>query len=313
MRKSLDGGVLHAMRAFLRVVDSGSFTSAAEQMHLTTAQVSRLITELETRLHAKLLQRTTRQRALTEVGAAYAERCREVIALIDEAEAQAAGTASQVSGRLRVQCMANFGQHYVAPLLAEFCASNPLLTVDYRTSQYVPDILARGVDASIYLAESLTDSGMVARKLGTTFSVLCASPAYLSRKGEPQRPSELEQHHCLRLVNPSIAPDWRLTSTNSEFSRPSVAGGLVADTPELLLTVALRDAGIALLPLFSVIDAIRAGHLKRVLPGWRSPEIGVYALLPSRKFLEAKTRAWLHWTEAQIAPKIQADVDYFML
>lgn len=300
------------MRAFLRVVDSGSFTAAAEQMQLTTAQVSRLISELETRLHAKLLQRTTRQRALTDVGVAYAERCREVIEMIDEAEAQATGTATQVSGRLRLQCMANFGQHYVAPVMADFCASHPLLTVEYRTSQYVPDILARGVDVSLYLAESLADSGMVARKLGTTFSVLCASPAYLTRHGEPQRPSELEKHRCLRLINPSIAPDWRLTSTDSEFQRPSVAGGLVADTPELLLSVALRDAGIALLPLFSVIDAIRAGELKRVLPGWRSPEISVYALLPSRRFLEAKTRAWLQWAEVQIVPKIKADVGYFM-
>ena len=172
MRKNLDGGLLHAMRAFLRVIDSGSFTAAAEQMELTTAQVSRLISDLEKRLNAKLLQRTTRQRALTDIGADYAERCREVLALVDEAEAQATGTASSPQGRLRVQSMASYDHHYVSPVMAEFCANQPQLTVEYSTSQYVPDLLARGVDVSLYLAESLGDSGLVARRLGTTFSIL---------------------------------------------------------------------------------------------------------------------------------------------
>lgn len=311
MRKNLDGGLLHAMRAFLRVIDSGSFTAAAEQMELTTAQVSRLITELEKRLGAKLLQRTTRRRVLTDIGADFAERCREVIALVDEAEAHAAGTAATPQGRLRVQCMANFGQHYVSPVIADFCASHPQLTVEYSTSQYVPDLLARGVDVSLYLAESLVDSGLVARRLGTTFSILCASPAYLKRLGEPKVPTDLHDHACLRLVNPSITPDWHLTSGNDSSQRLSVGGRLVADTPELLLDVVLRGAGITLLPLFTVIDAVRTGLLQRVLPTWRSPDIGVYALRPSRHFMDAKTRAWLEWVETRISPQIAADAAYF--
>ncbi len=311
MRKNLDGGLLHAMRAFLRVIDSGSFTAAAEQMELTTAQVSRLITELEKRLGAKLMQRTTRQRSLTDVGADYAERCREVIALVDEAEAHAAGTAATPQGRLRIQCMANFGQHYVAPVMADFCSSYPQLTVEYSTSQYVPDLLARGVDISLYLAESLVDSGQVARRLGTTFSILCASPAYLKGHGTPKEPTDLSDHACLRLVNPSITPDWYLTSSNGSTQQMSMGGRLIADTPELLLEVAQRGAGIALLPLFSVIDAVRAGRLKRVLPTWRSPDIGVYALLPSRHFIDAKTRAWLDWVATRISPQIDMDAEYF--
>lgn len=311
MRKALDGGLLHAMRAFLRVIDSGSFTAAAEQMDLTTAQISRLVTELENRLGAKLLQRSTRQRVLTDVGADFAERCREVIALVEEAEANASGTNMSPQGRLRVQCMVNFGQHYVAPMMADFCASYPEVSVEYSTSQYVPDLLARGVDVSLYLAEALADSGLVARRLGTTFSILCASPDYIERHGEPQTPDDLNQHKCLRLVNPSIRPEWNLTNGDGTTQQLNLRGKLIADTPDMVLDVTLRGAGITLLPLFTVIDAIRAGRLKRVLSTWRSPDIGIYALLPSRHFLNANTRAWLEWVEQRIAPQVKTDAEYF--
>jgi DNA-binding transcriptional LysR family regulator len=311
MRKALDGGLLHAMRAFLRVIDSGSFTAAAEQMDLTTAQISRLVTELENRLGAKLLQRSTRQRVLTDVGADYAESCREVLALVEEAEANASGTNTSPQGRLRVQCMVNFGQHYVAPMMADFCASYPQLNVEYSTSQYVPDLLARGVDVSLYLAESLADSGLVARRLGTTFSILCASHDYIKRHGEPHTPDDLNQHTSLRLLNPSIRPEWNLTDGNGTTQQLNPCGKLIADTPDMVLDVTLRGAGIALLPLFTVIDAIRAGRLKRVLPTWRSPDIGIYALMPSRHFLNAKTKAWLEWVEQRITPQLKADAAYF--
>lgn len=312
MRKSLEAGLIHAIRAFLKVVDSGSFTAAAEQMDLTTAQVSRLVSDLEKRLGAKLLQRTTRQRVLTDAGHEYAERCREILALIDEAEANAAGTALQAQGRLRVQCMASFGQHYVAPMLAGFCASHPQLVVNYSTSQYFPEVLARGVDVSLYLAETLSDSGLAARRLGTSFSVLCAAPEYLHVRGEPDSVAALRAHACLRLENPSVTPQWRLTTGAGAIETLSVHGPLVADTPELLLDVAVRGAGIGLLPLYSVIDAIESGRLKRVLPAWRSPDIGVYALFASRQFMDAKTRAWLEWAQAEIAPRLEEDAGYFL-
>lgn len=311
MRKQLDTGLLHAMGAFVRVIDSGSFTAAAEQMDLTTAQVSRLVAELERRVGAKLLQRSTRQRTLTDAGAAYAERCREVLSLVEEAEASVAGTTTSLKGRLRVQCMANFGHHYVSPTMADFCKGHPELTVEYSTSQYVPDLLARGIDVSLYLSQTLNDSGVVARRLGTTFMVLCAAPTYLRRHGHPRSPQELLEHQCLRLVNPSITPDWNLINADGETQRLDVRGPLVADTPELLLDVALRGAGIALLPLFSIIDEVKAGRLKRVLTTWRSPDIGFYALLPSRHYLSAKSRAWLEWVEHRICPQVEADAAYF--
>lgn len=311
MRKNLDGGLLHAMHAFLKVIDSGSFTAAAEQMDLTTAQVSRLISELETRLGTKLIQRSTRQQALTDIGATYAERCRQVISIVDEAESEVTGTASKPKGRLRVLSMGSFGHHYVFPVMAEFCKNYPELTVEYTTSQYVPDLLAKGVDVSLYLTESLTDSRFVARRIGTIFSVLCASPAYLEKHGKPESPEDLKNHACLRLVNPSITPDWHLLNANGESYQIDIGGQLIADNPELLLDVVQQDMGVALLPMFSALDAVQNGRLCHILPEWRSPDIGVYTLLPSRHFIDAKTRAWLDWVEEYISPRIEMDASYF--
>lgn len=311
MRKNLDGGLLHAMHAFLKVIDSGSFTAAAEQMDLTTAQVSRLISELETRLGTKLIQRSTRQQALTDIGATYAERCRQVISIVDEAESEVTGTASKPKGRLRVLSMGSFGHHYVFPVMAEFCKNYPELTVEYTTSQYVPDLLAKGVDVSLYLTESLTDSRFVARRIGTIFSVLCASPAYLEKHSVPKSPEDLKNHACLRLVNPSITADWHLLNANGESYQIDIGGQLIADNPELLLDVVQQDMGVALLPMFSALEAVQNGRLCHILPEWRSPDIGVYTLLPSRHFIDAKTRAWLDWVEEYISPRIEMDASYF--
>ena len=311
MRKNLDGGLLHAMHAFLKVIDSGSFTAAAEQMDLTTAQVSRLISELESRLGVKLMQRSTRQHALTDIGALYAERCRQVLSIIDEAESEATGTATKPKGRLRILSMASFGHYYISPVMAKFCQSYPDLTVEYRTSQNTPDLLGKGIDVSLYLTESLTDSRFVSRRIGTIFSVLCASPAYLEKHGIPNSPEDVDNQACLRLVNPSITPEWHLINEKGGFHEISTSGQIVADTPELLLDVVQQDMGIALLPMFSVIEAVRAGRLCHVLPDWRSPDIGVYTLLPSRDYIDAKTRAWLDWVEQYISPKIKSDTSYF--
>jgi DNA-binding transcriptional LysR family regulator len=292
-------------------VEAGSFSAAAEQMQLTTPQISRLLTELEKRLQTKLLLRTTRRQALTDAGADYLERCREILARVDEAEANASGNAMTPHGRLRVQCMTNFGQHYLSSQLADFCALHPQIRLEYSTSQYAPDLLAKGVDVSIYLTENLADSGLIARRLGTTFAVLCASPQYLQAHPAPGTPEALRDHACLQLVNPSITPYWELTDGVIAPRRLAIEPRLVADTPEVLLDAALHGAGITLLPLYSVIDAIRADRLRRVLPQWRSRDIGVHALWPSRQFLDARTRAWLVFVEERVSPRLKEDAAYF--
>jgi DNA-binding transcriptional LysR family regulator len=230
MRKNLEYGLLHAMNAFLRVVDAGSFTAAAVQMNLTTAQVSRLVSELETRLQSKLLQRTTRRLQLTGAGERYVEQCRAILDLVTEAESEAGGAGVEPSGRLRVLCMSVFGSRYVVPLVSRFCSMYPQVTIEYSTAQHVPNLLAEGLDVSVYLTRQLPDSRMVAQRLGTTYAVLCAAPAYLAWHGAPDEVAQLAQHRCLRVINPSALPDWELTD-GSVTTSLTANGPLVGDTP----------------------------------------------------------------------------------
>lgn len=279
-------------------------------MDLTTAQVSRLVSDLENRLQTKLLQRTTRRLALTSVGERYANECRSILELLAEAESNAAGAAVQPSGRLRVLCMASFGNRYVVPLVSKYCARYPQVTVEYSTSQYVPDLLAEGVDVSVYLAQRLPDSGLVAQRLGATFAVLCAAPGYLARHRVPRHPRELADHACLRLVNPSITSHWELTD-GKNFSTLDPTGPVVGDNPEVVLHSVVSGLGIAMLPCYAVVDALRKGTLVHVLPRWRSREIGVFVLIPSRRFLEAKTRAWLELLKVEISVALEGDAGFF--
>jgi len=309
MRKNLDYGLLHAMTAFVRVVDAGSFTAAASQMELTTAQVSRLVSELENRLQTKLLQRTTRRMALTSVGERYANQCRAILELVAEAEGEASGARIEPTGRLRVLCMASFGDRYVVPLVAKYCAMYPTVTVEYSASQYVPDLLADGVDVSVYLTQGLPDSSVVAQRLGTIRAVLCAAPNYIERRGSPKTVRDLVDHACLRLVNSSTTPLWELTDgKNTHSIQP--AGPLVGDHSDAVLHATTTGLGIAMLPEFAVLDSIRSGELVHVLPQWHSTDVGVYVLMPSRKFLEAKTRAWIDLLKAELPAALERDASY---
>jgi DNA-binding transcriptional LysR family regulator len=141
---------------------------------------------------------------------AYLARCRQILDLVAQTEAQAAGAALSLRGRLRVQCMSSFGQHYISPLLPEFFERHPTVQVEYNTSQYLPDLLARGTDVGLYLATELPNSALVSRRLGTTFLILCASPSYLAHNDAPCLPGDLVRHAGLRLVNPSVSAAWKL-------------------------------------------------------------------------------------------------------
>lgn len=310
MRKDLDYGLLHAMSAYVRVVDAGSFTAAAEQMGLTKAQISRLVSVLEKRLQTKLMQRTTRRISVTGAGQRYAEQCKAILDLVAQAESEAAGAAAQPSGRLRVMSMTGFGNRYVAPLVFDYCSAHPLVEMDYRSSQYLPDLVAEGIDVGIYLAESLPDSALVALKLEDMFSVLCAAPDYLARHGAPAHPRNLVSHACLRLSVSSVKSYWELTC-GLEHIKIDPQGPLICNGAEVVLDSALRGLGIAMLPAYSIVDNLRCGALVQVLPQWRSPDLGIFALLPSGRFVDAKTRAWIDLLSAQLPAAVKRDTAFF--
>lgn len=310
MRNNLEHGLLHAMTAFVGVVDTGSFTSAASRMSLTTPQVSRLVSDLENRLHTKLLQRTTRKLALTPAGNIYAEQCRNILEMIREAESVVNDASTAASGPLRVSCQVNFGNRYVAPQVAAFCKRFPEIALDYVTFQDVPDMVRDGIDVSIFLSHQLENSTVVAKRLGSAFSILCASPEYLERSDcGVNQPQDLKNHICLRLINPSVPSKWVLHRRRERFDFvPS--GSLISNNADVLLHATISGLGIALLPGFAAIDALQSGKLVPVLRGWKTTDLGVFALYPSRRFVDAKTKAWIDMLTSAITPALETDARY---
>ena len=195
---------LQNMRAFSCVAEAGSFTAAAAQLDTTTANVSRAVSNLEAHLQTRLLNRTTRRIALTEAGKRYLLRCEQILAYVEEAEAEASDAHARPAGQLKVHTMTGIGQHFVIDAIARYRKTHPDVTFDLTLANRVPDILDEGYDVSIVLASELPDSGFVSQRLGITYSIVCASPGYVKASGCPQKPSDLLNHACLRLVSPVI-------------------------------------------------------------------------------------------------------------
>ena len=198
---------LQNMRAFSYVAEAGSFTAAAAMLDTTTANVSRAVSNLEAHLQTRLLNRTTRRIALTEAGKRYLQRCEQILAYVEEAEAEASDAHSRPAGQLKVHTMTGIGHHFVIDAIACYRKTHPDVTFDLTLANRVPDLLNEGYDVSIVLASELPDSGFVSQRLGITYSIVCASPDYVKAHGCATKPSDLLNHACLRLVSPVIALD----------------------------------------------------------------------------------------------------------
>jgi len=292
---------LHSMRVFVRVVDSGSFTAAASALELSTAQVSRLVADLEQQLQARLLHRTTRRLALTEAGERYLQRCRQILDEVDEAAAEARGAHLRPSGRLRVHSMTGLGLQHLTTLIARYSELYPEVVVDLTLSQRTPDLLEDGYDVIIAFARELPSSQMVAQRLGPAFSVLCAAPAYLQRHGVPRRPEDLQQHRYLRLYDPLYED-----GLDSEFE-PLPDESFQVNVAESLAQAAQAGMGVCLLPSFVAAPAMSDGSLLRLLPAHRLRQRNIYAIYPSRRFLDAKIRTWVDFLRSELPPLLAQD------
>ena len=300
-----------AMRVFVRVVETGSFTAAAQALGYSTAQTSRLLSELESLLQARLLQRSTRRLALTEVGTRYLERCRLILGEIEDANAEAAGAHLIPRGHLRVQSTTGLGIQLLAPLVARYVKLYPQVNIDLTLSQRPPDLLEEGHDVVITLSSDLPDSEMIGQPLGSFCSLISAAPSYLQNHGVPQTPADLNQHRCLHLVDPLFTDSWTF---RDEHGEQSIRPGNVfqVNVAEAMAQAAQAGLGICLLPDYVAVDSYQRGSLVRVLPHYRLHEIGIFALYPSRRFLDAKVRTWVEFLKQEI-PKVleqhQAIVD----
>ena len=289
---------LHSMRVFSRVIEQGSFAGAARELNLSPAVVTRLVADLEEHLGARLINRTTRRLSLTDTGENYLERVRHILTEVEEAEALATAATSEPRGHLRVLCSPAFAVHQIAKMLPKFRALYPKVTLELSVPGPV-DTVDENFDVSIITeGRRPLDGSFVARRLARSEVIACASPEYLDKRGRPKHPSELVHHEAM-------VPNFihELTFHTGHWGDDEPAGESVTlpmPRPALstihtdtMYAAALAGMGITGLPSFVAEDALLENALERVLPQWRMLTTTLYAGMPTRKHVPARTRAFV--------------------
>ena len=279
------------MEIFARVVSSGSMSAAARELSLSPAVVSKRLSRLEERLGTRLLQRTTRQIALTEAGQGYYERILGILAGIEEAENFVARRSQDARGTLKISVPTSFGRMHIAPHLEPFMRENSDLTINMMLSDELVDIVGDGYDLAIRIGE-LSDSTLVARRLAPVTRILVASPHYIATRGMPQTFDDLDQHSCLAPHNNEA---WRLEGPDGPVVlRPS--GPLQTNSSEVVREAVLAGIGIAQRSTWDIGPELAAGKLVQVLPAYTaSRNVAIHAVYPSRQFLPAKVRLFIDY------------------
>lgn len=281
-----------AMQAFVRVVEAGSFVRASERLGLSTSALSSRVAELEAHLGARLLNRTTRTLSLTESGQAYYERCVQLLAEVEEAEALAGQSAANPRGTIRLTCSYNMGQHVLAPAIAEFAARYADVKFDVMVSDRVVDLVDEGFDLAIRVG-GVGSEQQVARQLGSMQLVLAAAPAYLKAHGHPRAPADLANHAALTYAYAPTVRVWQLIDKSGQTHEVRVNGGLHANSGEVLMSAAIAGLGLVYEPDFMLSEAIDDGRLMRVLPDYEGNRGGIWAVYPSRRHLSLKVRLFV--------------------
>lgn len=295
---------LRSMRVFEKVVAESGFAAAARKLHLSPAVVTRLVADLEGQLGVRLLQRTTRRLSLTAAGKAYVDRVRVILNEIEQADDEARHHAQEMTGSVRVMALPGMATHLVAPAVAEFHRQHPGLTIELNSDA----MAARAIETSdiTLLTDQVALPGSaVVRRVTETASILCASPAYLRQHGEPRTPQELQRHAVIRLsLEPASAGPWQLTDETDPGRQASVAVTplLTCNDHEAALRCTLEGVGISSQTLQVVAPLLRSGKLQRVLAPWVAERFALVAAFASRRYVPARTRAFLDHLIRSAAP-----------
>ncbi len=298
---------LDDMLAFIKVVDSKSFTTAAERLNLSKSVISRRISALENRLGARLLNRTTRTLSLTEVGQAFYDRCTRILSDLDEAERAVVDLHAAPRGRLRVNAPLSFGLLHLAPATAAFMQRFPAIDVAIDLNDRYVDLIDEGYDVAVRIGR-LRDSSLVARRLAPNRLVLCASPAYLEKHGVPTAPEELAQHNCLLYTNLTTPEQWQFRIDGAVRS-VRVSGNLRANNGDILLAAAIAGHGVVALPSFICGKALASGALQAVPIKGYGLESAVYAVYPQNRHLSSKVRAFVTFLATRFGPEPYWDAE----
>jgi len=285
---------LNDMALFVEVVKAKGFRSAADAMGMPSSTLSRRISALEKSIGLRLLHRTTRKIELTEAGQIYFERCQRIVEEARLAHEQLGGMLANPSGVLRVSLPVDFSVIYLAPLIAEFAALHPGITFDLDLTPRRVDLVSEPYDVAIRMGES-ESSQLIARAIATLTPRLYASPAYLKRAGEPEKPADLERHECLTLVK---ARSWTLHDGRKTATVPA-GSRFTVNSAGMVLRLATLGLGIILLPEEIAAEDLAGGRLRRVLPGWHGAPHQVYAVTETR-LLPAKTQRFIEFLRERL-------------
>ena len=281
----------HALTAFARVVETGSFARAAERLGVSVSSVSRLVADLEAHLDARLLNRTTRRLSLTESGQAFFERCVQLLADLEEAEVAVASASIVPRGTLRLTCSATFAARHLAPAIAAFAARHAQIRFDVELSERVVDIVEEGFDLAVRVGTTGSQN-LVGRLIGTTRIVCCAAPSYLARYGEPQEPEDLARHVCLTYEYAPNRNVWSFRDAKGGERQVKITGPVHANNGRFNEALAVEGLGIAREPDFIIGPDVRAGRLTPILRRFEPPPLNIHVVYPSRRQLSAKVRAF---------------------
>jgi DNA-binding transcriptional LysR family regulator len=288
------------MRMFVAVVDAGSISGAAERLAVAKSAVSRRLAELEARLGAELLHRTTRRLSLTDSGRAFFERAQRILADLEEAEQAVSQAHGAIRGRLKVALPLSFGLLHLAGLINEFMGLHPEVEFDLDFNDRQIDLMQEGFDLAIRIAR-LPDSSLIARKLAPIRHGLCASPGYLARHGAPVRADELAGHAGLvysNLANPGL---WSYVGPDGQPGSVQVPVKVRANNGDFLCRAAIAGQGVILHPTFYLNDAIRSGALVPLLTDHAWPELNAYAVYPPTRHLSRRVRAFVDFLAEKLA------------
>lgn len=279
------------METFVRVVDAGSISGAAERMDTAKSAISRRLGDLEGRLGVRLLNRTTRRLSLTAAGSEFYERCQAILADVSSAEESVATAESELSGILRVAAPVTFGLAHLGPAINEFMRRHPRVTFDLDFNDRQIDLVEEAFDLAIRIAK-LPDSSLVARRLTPIRNVVCASPGYWDTHGRPARPEDLKQHRALRYSN-IRQRSWSFAAPDDSRGSVTVPVALTANNGQYLAQAATAGFGVIRIPLFIVHEAIEAGLLEPVLKDYRWSDLDAYAVYPPTRHLSRRVRVFI--------------------
>lgn len=296
-----------AMSVFVKVADCGSLTAAAVALDISNPSVTRHLADLESHLGARLFNRSTRRLSLTETGAAFLERSKQLLSDLEEATSAANSSTASPGGILRINAPISFAVSHLARVLPHYSERYPKISLDVSLSDRVVNLVEEGYDLAIRIGR-IRDSSLVARKIAPVRLLLCAAPAYLERHGTPVAPNDLQRHHCLSYSYAATPDEWQFEHAGKNHA-VRIKGPMHANNGDLLREAALAGMGIILQPSFIVGDDIRSHKLIALLPDYTAAMTHMYAVYPSRQHLSAKVRTFVDYLVEQFGDNPYWDRD----